>query len=446
MKFNYIFPKFVIFFSVLLMIGLCISNKVILSLAILCLLSLVIGLLIEMPNDISIKRLHAKSEIPTNTVFENKVEITINKGFGVVYLSDLLPQELELVEGSNYMVVFKGFGPLKVNMTYKVRAANACVIILKSFFYESRHFLELLKTQEKQIRTEQKLVFSPSTTYFKDIRNVSVLAKLFSYQFAKARFGIPTMDFKGLRAYTVEDSIKYINWKATARNINSFGEYFPVVNEFEKEGMYNVWFLLDYSNNMLYGSNLKNMLNYSMDTILNLSEYYLKKNANIAFCTFSGNETFLYPNSGKNQYFKLLRETKKFADLNKDYNKLSKKPFLDLRETVFKYSKYFNGYNPFFIIFTRIIPENLDKTLEGIRECFKYVPKNTKRKLPIMVVNLNGHVVNEESDLDEELSLEFLRVRDKHLVSKTFKNNMIWVDWDPFERDFFTTLTKSLRG
>ena len=141
------------------------------------------GLLIEMPNDISIKREHKNSEVPTNTVFENRIEITINRGFGVVYLSDLLPQELELVGGSNYMVVFKGFKPLKVDMVYKIRATNACVITLKSFFYESRHFLELLRGQERQIRTEQKLTFEPSTAYFKDIRNISVLSKIFSYQF-----------------------------------------------------------------------------------------------------------------------------------------------------------------------------------------------------------------------------------------------------------------------
>ena len=445
MNFNYIFPNFMVFFSMLLVVGFSTSNKVIFIIGILGILMFSLGIFIEMPNGIYIKRIKGKREIKTNTVFTNEIEIVIERGFGVVYLADVLPEDLELVDGSNYMVLFKGLKPLTVTMSYKVRAENACVVTLKSFYYESRHFLELLRVEEKKITTPQTLTFSPVASQFKDVRNISILAKLFNYQFARSSVGLPTMDFKQLKAYTAGDSIKYINWRATARNINALGEYYPIVNEYEKEGMYNVWFLLDFSKNMLYGSNLKNMINYSIDTMINLVEYYLRKNANIAFTGFNGYENFLYPNTGKNQYYKFIRETKNITQIIRNYNDVFKDESLDLKETVFKYNKYFNGTSPFFVIFTRVIPDNLDSTIEGIRECFKYIPKTANKKLPIMVVNLNGHIARSKKLHGEELTLEFLKMRDKHLVKKAFKRNIIWIDWDPFNQEFFETLSRTLQ-
>ena len=434
-----------IFFFILLVVGLSASNKVIFIIGILGILIFALGLLIEMPNEIYIRRVKGKREIKTNTVFTNEIEVTIERGFGIVYFADVLPEEIELVSGTNYMVVFKGLKPLTVNLSYQIRAANAGVITLKKFYYESRHFLELLRVEERKISTSQTLTFSPETSQFKDVRNISILAKLFKFQFARSSVGLPTLDFKQLKAYTLGDSVKYINWKATARNVNALGEYYPIINEFEKEGMYNVWFLLDFSKNMLYGSNLKNMINYSIDTMINLAEYYIRKNANIAFSGFNGYENFLYPNTGRNQYYKFIRETKNITQVIKNYNDIFLEDCLDLKETVFKYRKYFNGTNPFFVIFTRIIPDNLDSTIEGIKECFRYVPKISNKKLPIMVVNLNGHIAKSNYQFGEELTLEFLKMRDKHLVKKVFKGNVVWIDWDPFKQEFFEVLGRNLQ-
>lgn len=443
-KFNYTFTKFVIFFSISLVVGLFLSNKIIFVVSLLIILFFILGLFINEPNDISIKRMEDKRNVITNTEFINSVEITINKGFGLILLGDLLPHELDLVSGSNYMVVFKGLKPLKVRMTYGVCAYNACFVELDSFFYESHHFFELSRAKEKRVVGSQTITFSPNTMDYKDIRNAYVLANLFNYQFTKSKFGMPTLEFKQLRAYTVGDSVKYINWKATARNIDSKGEYYPIVNEFFKEGMYNVWFLLDFSIDMLYGSNVKNVFNYSLDTIFSLSEYYLKKNANVAFCTFGRNSTFLYPDSGKNQYYKLLKQLRYFTDNKNEYLYKVKKDELTLKETVFKYKKYFQ--QPFFIIFTRIIPKNFVEIDEGIRECLKYVQKNTRRKFPVMVVNVNGHLcMNKESDAGI-LATDFLKLRDKYLIQNSLKDSVIWMDWDPFCEDFYSVLKKRLQN
>lgn len=446
MKFNYLFYKYIVCFFILMMVGLAISSKVLVLVAIFFVLLLMLALLVDMPSGVVIQRDKDNKNMLTNTVYENSVHIKINRGFGLVILGDLLPEELELVSGSNYKVVFKWIYPIEVTMTYSIRTVNACTVELGSFYCEMHHFLEFLRVEEKKIRTRQTLMFSPRSVYFKDIRNISILAKLFKYQFTKSKIGIPTLEFNKLRAYATGDSVKYINWKATARNINSMGKCYPIVNEFEKEGMYNVWFMLDFSVNMLYGSNIKNVFNYALDTILNLSEYYIKKNANVAFCTFGGSGTFLYPNSGINQYYKILRQMKHFSEIKNDYIRLSLDKSISLKETVYKYKNYFGGSKPFFIIFTRIIPGNQKEVSEGVSECLKYVKKNNKRKLPIMVVNLNGHIERtDESDVGN-MATKFLRIRDRHIVDRNLKNKLIWIDWDPFTEDFYSVLSNIIRG
>lgn len=443
-KFDYTFTRFMIFFSMMLILGLVLSNKIIFIVSIFMILLFVVGLFINVPSEVFIKRMEDKRNIITNTEFVNSIDIIVKKGFGLILFCDLLPQEIELVSGSNYMIAFKGFRPLKLKMTYGISSCNACFVELDSFFYESHHFLELLRACEKKVDGRQSITFSPNTIYYRDVRNIYVLANLFNYQFTKSNIGMPTLDFKGLKNYTVGDSVKYINWKATARNIDSRGYYYPIINEFEKEGMYNVWFLLDFSMDMLYGSNVKNVFNYSLDTILNLSEYYLKKNANVAFCTFGGSGTFMYPDSGKNQYYKLLKEIKYFTNDKGSYIDKVKKGGLNLKETVFKYRRYFR--EPFFIIFTRIISKNSDSISEGIRECLKYVQKNTKRKLPVMVVNVSGHLCTKKESDSGILATEFLRLRDKYLIESSLKDSIIWIDWDPFKEDFYSVLARKLRN
>lgn len=445
MKFSYLFYRYMLCFLVLMVVGLIILSKTLFTTAIFLVMLLMLALLVDVPNDVSIVRDKDNKNMLTNTVYKNSVHIKVNKGFGLVILGDLLPEDLELVDGSNYIIAFKWIHPLEITMTYSIRAVNACTVELRSFYWESHHFLELLRCDEKKNRSRQVLAFSPSSVYFKDIRNISILAKLFDYQYTKSKMGIPTLEFNQLKTYQSGDSVKYINWRATARNIDSRGKCYPVVNEFEKEGMYNVWFMLDFSVNMLYGSNIKNVFNYALDTILNLSEYYIKKNANIAFCTFSGNSTFLYPNSGINQYYKIMRQMKQFSEAKHDYIKLALDKNVSLKETVYKYRRYFGGTRPFFVIFTRIIPSNLDEIVQGIQECLKYVQKRTNKKLSIMVVNINGHIKTMYESNVGIIATEFFKIRDRNIIDKKLKNKIIWIDWDPFTEDFYSILSKRLQ-
>ena len=121
MKFSYLFYKYMICFLAIMTVGLVISSKVLVVGAILFVLLLMLALLVDAPNDVVIQRDKDNKNMLTNTVYENSVHIKVNRGFGMVILGDLLPEELELVSGSNYKVAFKWIHPIEITMTYSIR-------------------------------------------------------------------------------------------------------------------------------------------------------------------------------------------------------------------------------------------------------------------------------------------------------------------------------------
>lgn len=60
---------------------------------------------------------------------------------------------------------------------------------------------------------------------------------------------------------------------------------------------------------MGYGTNIKSVMEYSIEAVNGLGDYYLKQNCNLAFVTYGGErEVFVPPGTGKQQYFKILKE------------------------------------------------------------------------------------------------------------------------------------------
>ena len=64
-----------------------------------------------------------------------------------------------------------------------------------------------------------------------------------------------------------------------------------------------------YIENNGYGTNIKSVMEYSIEAVNGLGDYYLKQNCNLAFVTYGGErEVFVPPGTGKQQYFKILKE------------------------------------------------------------------------------------------------------------------------------------------
>ena len=228
-----------------------------------------------------------------------------------VQISDFIPQHFELVEGSNFCTVWKGNEPRKTNIFYKIKCTTSGIYPLNETRWKSGHII-CNYWKNGSCKNDISIEITPRLLELKKVRGVSVTSKIPMPQGAVASMGMTTNDFKEIRLYYPGDPFKSINWKATSRNLVK-GDIWPVVNEFEKEGKKSVWIFLDTSKIMGYGTNIKSVMEYSIEAVNGLGDYYLKQNCNLAFVTYGGErEVFVPPGTGKQQYFKILKELMRY--------------------------------------------------------------------------------------------------------------------------------------
>jgi len=116
--------------------------------------------------------------------------------------------------------------------------------------------------------------------------------------------GIGT-EFFGVREYTSGDTFKRINWKSFAR-WNA-----PMVNEFELESTTDVIIILDAREIQTIGTITKNPLEYCIKSAVSVASHFLKRRDRVGLIIYGksdGKLKWIYPESGKKQLFKVIRE------------------------------------------------------------------------------------------------------------------------------------------
>lgn len=115
------------------------------------------------------------------------------------------------------------------------------------------------------------------------------------------------MEFESYRNYSQDDDARDIDWKASVR-ANEL-----LVKQYVEERDMNIYFIVDVSNSMLFGSNKKLKAEYATEIILVLSHLILESNDNISLVMFNDKDVkFLKPFKGKKQFYafsKYLSET-----------------------------------------------------------------------------------------------------------------------------------------
>lgn len=425
-----------------LIIGISFAAPISIVFMLAVLLIILIAFFLEQPRDIEIARNKTRDMVHTDNVVDIEVKIRINDGVGLVQVVDMLPNEFELVSGNNIKLIWKFFSKVEVSLIYSVKPLSTGHYPLNRFSFETYHFMDL-KTPLTGILTDRQIIeVRPKLLEIKKIRDVSTKSKIPLPAGAVTKMGIPTLDFRELRLYNHGDSFKYINWKATARNTSNHSGV-PIVNEYEKEGKKTVWLFLDLSSIMRYGVNIKNAFQCALEAVNGLTDYYLKQNCLVAFCTFNGSKIFIYPGAGQKQYHRILkgilqlRTREKEGDINAEN---IPKPS-SLRETVVKHKNYFHGNNPLCIIVSRLTKVNNEKLSSGIREMLKYT-STSKKLFSVMVVNISGYNLAAVS-LAERTAAEILKKRDQYYAAQ-IKKRIIWIDWDPTVCSFTTALLKQV--
>src|SRR3989344_2310765 len=116
------------------------------------------------------------------------------------------------------------------------------------------------------------------------------------------------LEFYGFRKYTINDDSKNIDWRASVR-ANDL-----LVREFIEERSLNVFFLLDASSTMLFGTRNKIKAQYAAELIASMSYAIIHSSDSVGIGMFNKAliKNFL-PASGDKQYYTILQN---LVDLN----------------------------------------------------------------------------------------------------------------------------------
>ena len=108
-----------------------------------------------------------------------------------------------------------------------------------------------------------------------------------------------SFEFDGYRPYTEGDDVSYIDWKASARSDK------PLVKQYKEEENMKILFIVDVSENMIFGSTKKLKCEYAAEIVLGLS-YILSIYANkVAYILFNDKVVdFSIPRGGLNSFYR----------------------------------------------------------------------------------------------------------------------------------------------
>ena len=149
------------------------------------------------------------------------------------------------------------------------------------------------------MKKELKLNQSIGIKRLKVLTNRLVNSKIVgSYRSVFKGRGLEFMDY---RHYTPDDDAAMIDWKASVRSKEL------LVREFAEERNLNVFFLVDTSSSMIYGSIDKLKIEYAVELVATLSYTILQAGDSISFAFFT--DKILRhepPTTGFKQYYKLI--------------------------------------------------------------------------------------------------------------------------------------------
>lgn len=208
-----------------------------LVLAVVPLAILGVGLLLDPPWGIHLERTLSTGHVQLGEKVEVSVRVRVSRGIGLLILRER-PHPGLVPGGKTLWVLFKGIKPLETTVRYRLRA-------------EAWGRLEIPRTE---VLSFNPLGIRSSWGVYGDKSGLSVdLPANISIIHGKGfkRRGLPggsaalrgavSMDFREVRHYQPGDSVKVINWKATART----GQL--MANEYERESRGTVLLMVDAS-------------------------------------------------------------------------------------------------------------------------------------------------------------------------------------------------------
>ena len=205
---------------------------------------------------------------------------------------DNIPHEMKLRSGLNYMRVNLGPGET-TRIRYVLRCPLRGHYSLGPISIRYRDSFNLF-AQEMYVDHRSDLIVFPQVREIEEAMIRSRTPKMYTGATTLRTPG-PGTEFFSLREYVPGDPFKIINWKAFARTGTL------IVNEKCRDAVTDVFILLDSRDISRIGTVLKNPLEAA-----SLASYFIKRRDSVALAVYDDHLSFLPPDTGDKQYFKIL--------------------------------------------------------------------------------------------------------------------------------------------
>jgi len=454
--------------------GILLGNMLLVYMGLMPVILLLSGLLLQKPSSPLGAELNIRENHYVGDIIRIKRSVKVVDGVGPVLVGEELPRLFELIEGSNIKLFWKGLAPLDAEFSYSVRCTKRGIYELDVMRWETKHGLELLESESGEFSIKQTLIVQTYPLQVKKIRQQKIFSNVPMPSEAQVKLGIPTTEFKEIREYSYGDPFKNINWKATSRRTYLMKP--PMVNQFEMEGMKIVWLFLNTSTSMALGTTISNSLEYGIQAVMGLSQFYLGRNCRVGVTLYDDSKAykvirkrgeddgsvktrmmadfdpksaqnapikgtvlepgdFIIPDLGKRQLYSI---THKMLE-----TEISKGLF-NLKQSVVNCRGHIIGGNPLFYIVTSVGKANYKSLEEGINELKRYTTTSRHLGSPIVVVHIAGYKIKASNE-NEKYAAEILEIEKQKYFRRLRRKGVMVVKWDPTRYRFTDMLLSQVR-
>ena len=433
---------------VFISMGAAIGSGALLVAAALTATVLVVVMSIRPPTGISATRSIERTKLWIDDTTVIDVEMRIESGIGPVFIHSPVPSMMELAEGSNFTVVWKGRRPTTFKLRYSLRATMRGNFPIEPMQWEAHHPFRIRQPVRGTTGESELLIVRPRIDKISRVMNIRGLAVNPRPMMDISVIGNRTTDFNEIRRYTPGDPIRTINWKATARRSAGSQTYGSqlLVNEFEREGKKAIWLFLDASPKMQIGTTLLNPLEHAIEATVTLSYYYLKRGYQMG-AHFSNRPTrIIHADSGQAQLRKLNRELLELT--------VSKEAF-DFRQAVQVCRHQILRYVPECFIITRLddvvsdnpdqLPESLEALLEGIKQLTRHGTRGL-HSVNVNLVAIAGYAYSAGEGSGVEMMQSLRKIETRSVIRKIQRYGVNVIEWNPMDQRFSDVLLSHAIG
>ena len=253
--------------------------------------------------------------------------------------------------------------------------------------------------------------------------------------------GASTTDFVDIRPYSPGDTIRSINWKASARSLASKQEL--LVNRYQPEGRMAVWVFLDGANYMDVGTSLFSPIEHAIEAVGALAWYHLIRGYTLGAYMYNCPSSMVPPDLGRKQFNRLAQVLSALR---------TGPPTEGLLEAVERCKGFLYRLQPDVFVITRLDAhyprlgqsrEALDSLTSGIRRLTSLKSQSNRAgRVHVVQVGIQEYLPMETSLADQTMSL--IGWEAQPLSGLLRRAGASVLEWNPVQEEFASALLREV--